>query len=300
MFSLIICTYNRDQYIYNTLKCIAENRYPTEKYEIVLVNNNSTDQTENECFRFQKDFSDIPIRYFVETNQGLSHARNRGIQEAKKDVLVFLDDDSFVDVDYLHNLEEYLHNYSDFTAFGGKIDPLFESGKTPAWLSKWTYTLVSAINLGNKVTLFKGTQYPVGANMGFRKECFEQYSLFNTALGRSKKNLMAGEEKDIFNRIKSDNGMIYYFPNVRVQHVIPESRTTKSFICKMGEGVGRSEKLRTLDISKSSYAKRIFSEIIKWGGSIVLCLGYILSLQPKKGTILLAFRWNVSKGLLKK
>ena len=300
MFTLIICTYNRDQYIYNTLKCIAENNYPAEKYEIVLVNNNSTDQTENECIRFQQDYPNTPYRYFIEMNQGLSHARNRGIKEAKGDILLFLDDDSFIAADYLNNLERNLINHPDLVALGGKIAPLFESGETPKWLSKWTLTLVSAIDLGNEITLFKGSQYPVGANMGFKKECFEKYGLFNTALGRSKKNLMAGEEKDIFNRIKEDDGKIYYFPNVKIQHVIPESRTTKKFVHKMGMGVGQSEKLRTLAISKRSYIKRVFSEVIKWGGSIILCLGYVLAFQSQKGTILLSFRWNVTKGLLEK
>lgn len=71
MLSLIICTYNRDKYIYNVLKSIAGNDYPHTDYEIVLVNNNSTDNTESECKRFQRDFPDIRFNYCVETNQGL-------------------------------------------------------------------------------------------------------------------------------------------------------------------------------------------------------------------------------------
>jgi hypothetical protein len=67
----------------------------------------------------------------------------------------------------------------------------------------------------------------------------------------------------------------------------------------MGQGVGKSEKLRTLDISKIAYFKRLFSEFIKWAASIVLFVWYCLIFQPQKGTKLLLFRWNVTKGLLK-
>jgi len=300
MLSIIICTYNRDKYIYNALKSIAENSFPFENYEIVLVNNNSTDNTENECKRFQNDFPQVNFNYFNEDQQGLSFARNRGIKESQGDFLVFLDDDSFVGKDYLNNLSDNLEKYPDCEAFGGKIIPKFENGETPKWLSKWTYSWVSAIDMGDNIREFKGNKYPIGANMGIRKAVLNNIGHFNTKLGRSKKNLMAGEEKDIFNRIKNLDKKIYYFPNINVQHVIPSQRTTDDYIVRMGRGIGMSEKLRTINISKTSYFKRLFSELIKWGGALVLFVGFCFRFQPQKGTKLLLFRWNVTKGLLTK
>jgi GT2 family glycosyltransferase len=236
----------------------------------------------------------------VETNQGLSYARNRGIAEAKGEILVFLDDDAFIGKDYLKNLEKNLENSSDFAAFGGKITPKFESGVIPKWLSKWSMGWVSAIDLGEKTRLFKGNIFPIGANMGFSRTIINKVGNFNTALGRSKKNLLAGEEKDIFNRIKAENGGIYYFPNIEVQHVIPESRTTSEYLTKMGIGVGVSERIRTLSISKTAFFKRLLSEMVKWAASIVLFFRYLILFQSQKGTKLLQFRWNVTKGLLQK
>ena len=96
MLSVILCTYNRDKYIYNVLKSLAENTLSPDQYEIVLVDNNCTDNTHSECDRFVKDFPEVTFRYFVETNQGLSHARNRGIRESKGDILVYVDDDATV------------------------------------------------------------------------------------------------------------------------------------------------------------------------------------------------------------
>ena len=70
MISVIICTYNRAKYIYDVLQSIALNDYPKSEYEIVLVNNNSTDNTEAEIARFASDYPDVQLRTFVETNQG--------------------------------------------------------------------------------------------------------------------------------------------------------------------------------------------------------------------------------------
>ena len=112
--SVIICTYNRDKYIYNVLKSIAENTLSRDKYEIVLVNNNSTDSTETECNRFCTDYSNVKFRYLIETNQGLSYARNRGIQEAEGNVVVYVDDDATIN-------KEYLQTYYDFFVKDDKV-----------------------------------------------------------------------------------------------------------------------------------------------------------------------------------
>lgn len=298
MISIIVCTYNRDKYLYGALQCIAANGFSADSYEIILVNNNSTDNTEKECIRFQSDYPEVNFRYFLETAQGLSFARNRGIKESRGEILLFLDDDSFVQKDYFVNLVRNLEDYPDADAFGGKITPLFESDVTPEWLAKWNKSWISAIDLGNRVRLFKKGKYPIGANMGIRRSCIEAVGDFNTKLGRSRKNLMGGEEKDIFNRIRNQGRKIYYFPDVEVQHVIPPSRTTKEFICKMGEGIGMSERIRTLDISRWSYMKRLFMELVKWGGTLVLWLCFALKGQFKKGNMLVVFRKMVTKGLL--
>ena len=299
MLSIVVCTYNRDKYLYGALQCIAENGFPANAYEIILVNNMSTDNTEAECQKFRNDYPNVNFRYFVEANQGLSYARNRGIEESRGETLLFLDDDSYIQHDYLKNLQRQLNDHPEADAFGGKIDPVFESGEAPKWLSKWNYSWVSAIDMGDKVCQFEGKAFPIGANMGIRKAMIEKTGVFNTQLGRSKKNLMGGEEKDLFERIRQQGGLIYYFPDVVVSHVIPPTRTTKDYVKRLGEGVGRSERIRTLGISKWKYLKRLISELVKWGGTTILWLGFALKGQFEKGNILFTFRRKVTSGLLK-
>ena len=297
MLSLIVCTYNRDKFIYSSLQKIAENGFSASGYEIVLVNNNSTDDTEKLCNKFQADYPQVTFRYFAETNQGLSFARNRGIAEAKGDWLVFLDDDAMLCPGYLANLTAYLQKYPDAGAFGGKITPIFESGETPNWLCSWTYSWVSAIDMGKEVMLFNGGKFPIGANMGISRAAIEKCGKFNTALGRNKKNLMGGEEKDIFNRIKAAGFRIYYFPDAAVEHVIPPQRTTSDFIGRLGAGIGASERLRCKAVGNATLLKRYVSEMVKWGATLVLLLFYMITFRPACGIMLVKFRWKVTTNL---
>lgn len=297
MISFVICTYNREKYIYECLSRLAKNT-AKEGWEIVLVNNNSTDNTAAECERFVADYKPTNYRYVEETQQGLSFARNRGIAEARGEWLVFLDDDAMVGVDYIGNLQYHLAQYPEAGAFGGAIEPFFE-GETPDWLNPWAMGFVSAIDLGAQVKAFPKKSYPIGANMGISRETIDKVGVFNTALGRTGNNLMGGEEKDIFNRIRQANIPILYFPNIRVQHCIPPKRTTKEFIAKLGDGVGLSEKLRTQSIGAFAYVKRLVMEAVKWCGTIVIWLYYAIQGYCSKGDILVLFRYHVTKGLLR-
>ncbi|MCQ2959703.1 MAG: glycosyltransferase [Bacteroidales bacterium] len=299
MISVIVCTYNRDAYIYKTLECIANNNFPLDEYEIILIDNNCTDNTVSECERFRKNFPDVPYFYFKELQQGLSFARNRGISEAKGDTIVFIDDDAYVQTDYLKNLKQNLEEHPEAMAFGGKITPLYESGNEPEWMSSWLIPIVSAIDKSPNIVAFEGKSYPIGANMGFRKNCLETIGLFNTALGRTKKNLLGGEEKDIFDRLHRNNMKILYFPTVALQHVIPESRTTMEYIRRMSYGVGVSEKIRCSG-KPFQYLKSIAKEAWKWCGSLVLSVLFLIKNQYPKAKAIIVFRWNVSMGLLTK
>ena len=297
MISIIVCTYNRADYLYDALESIANNGIPRNEYEIILVNNNSTDNTEEKCKLFAANFPEVNFRYFTENKQGLSFARNKGIAESKGDFLVFLDDDVVVKPNYLRNLKSNLDNTPDLMAFGGKITPRFEAGHPPKWLNRWMYSLISATNSPDKTQKYGKHKYPIGANMGFRRQCLEKSGYFNTELGRTGNILLGGEEKDIFLKIKGLGMGIYYFPDVEIEHIIPESRTTEEYIERVGIGVGISERIRCTSTGKQSLHKRHFQEFVKWCGTIVLAVYYTLTFRLQVAKVMLMFRKNVTKGL---
>lgn len=297
MISIIVCTYNRDKYIYDALESIANNDFPHNEYEIVLVNNNSTDSTEEKSKQFATKFPDVNFRYCTESKQGLSYARNKGITESKGDFIVFLDDDVVVKPDYLKNLKTNLDNTPDLMAFGGKIMPRFEAGHPPKWLNRWMYSLISATNCPDKAQKYGKRKYPIGANMGFKRQCLEKSGYFNTELGRTGNILLGGEEKDIFMRLRAKGITPYYLPNVEIEHIIPESRTTIEYIERAGLGIGISEQIRCTSAGKQCLRKRHFQEFVKWCGTIVLATYYAITFRPQTSKVMLKFRKNVTKGL---
>lgn len=298
MISVIVCTYNREKYIYNVLKSLADNTLPPNQYEIVLVDNNCSDNTRNECDRFVRDFPKVAFRYIVETNQGLSYARNRGIKESSGDVLVYVDDDALVNNAYLQTYSEFFEQHPDIDAAGGPIIPQYET-EEPAWMSPIIKSLLTGYKYhGDQPKEFPQNDYPGGGNAAYRASVFEKVGLFNVELGRKGDSLVGAEEKDIFDKMITQGMRFYYLPNAILYHIIPEKKLSKDYFDRLSYSIGKSERMRTKQIGKMKYMKRLLAEGIKWMASIVLCLGYTLSFSPTKGWKLIQFRRNVTRGLL--
>ncbi len=297
--SIIICTYNRDDFIAKCLDGVNNQTFDKTKYEVVLINNNSTDTTEQICLDFKKSNPDLNFNYFVEMKQGLSAARNRGIVESKAAILSFIDDDAIVCTDYVKEVSSFFNLHENVVALGGKILPLYETER-PNWMSKFLEPLMSVINLGDSDKEFPTNKYPIGANMVLRRDIINKVGNFNENLGRTGKNMLGGEEKDLFNRIRSAGGKIWYSAGPWVYHQVPDKRLTIEFINKQALGVGYSEKVRALDISKFELLQSVFSELFKWLASILLFVYYGIRFQAGKGMMIIKFRYWVSSGFLKK
>ena len=107
-----------------------------------------------------------------------------------------------------------------------------------------------------------------------------------------------GEEKDIFMRMYANKMKVLYVPDAIVHHRIPEDRTKSDFIKRQALGIGKSEKIRTIQLGLLNYILRIIKEVTKWIASIVLFFAYLFILKPHKGIMIVRFRYWVSLGLL--
>lgn len=294
--SVIICTYNREIYLRESLNCIAEQNLAKEFYELVVVNNNSSDSTDSICKKFKKDHSDLNFKYIIEKKPGLSFARNKGVEEADGDIIIFLDDDAMASDSYLSNISQFLSNNGEIIAGGGKIIPEYETQR-PDWMSSYLLPLVASLDLGNKIRIFPKNKYPIGANMFFRKKFFESYGYFKTDLGRKGNILMGGEEKDIFQRIRQHPNSIVYLPDAIVRHIVPEKRLQLDYIINNATGIGISERIRIENL-KASLFIMYMKEAYKWAGSIVLFLLFLLKFEYPKGSMIIRFRYFVTRGML--
>ncbi|WP_296620250.1 glycosyltransferase [Marivirga sp.] len=299
MVSVIVCTYNREKYLGRCLQHLADQRISPKAYEILIIDNKSTDSTASIAETFITDNEKLNTKYYLEQEQGHTFARNRGIKEAKGEILTFIDDDAFVRSDFIENIQTYFDTNHHVQAIGGKIVPVYEE-EEPKWMSKYLLTLVSAIDLGDKPKEFKGNKFPIGANMSFREKVFQQYGSFNTELGRRAGGLEGGDEKEMFLRLKKNNELIHYVPNVEVAHIIPEKRTQKEYIKGLGIGVGSSEMKRLKHSTITEKLKKFLDEGIKIGGTFVLFFIYLFKGRFSAASMLVKFRLWVLKGLLKK
>jgi glycosyltransferase involved in cell wall biosynthesis len=180
--TVILCTYNRWQSLARALESASALKLPgADRWEILVVDNNSTDKTrevvENFCRRYPGRF-----RYLFEPRQGKSHALNAGIREAHADVLAFMDDDVTVDPEWLRNLTASLR--ADYWAgAGGRILPQ-QTFRLPPWLSlseRYALGPLALFDLGSDtVELFEA---PFGTNMAFRRGMFDKHGGFRTDLG---------------------------------------------------------------------------------------------------------------------
>ncbi|MBR3937148.1 MAG: glycosyltransferase [Bacteroidaceae bacterium] len=301
MISVIICTYNRDKYIYNVLKSLALGTLEHSAYEIILVDNNCTDNTRSEVDHFCNVFPQVTLRYFVETNQGLSHARNRGIRESKGDILVYVDDDATVNPEYLKTYADWFASHPETDAAGGPIIPHYETGSEPKWMTYFIKRLLTGyLYFGDKARPFPGDNYPGGGNAAYRASVFEKVGLYNVQLGRNGDSLTGGEEKDIFDKMKREGMQFVYLPNAILYHSIPGYKLEADYFNRLTTGIGQSERARTLRIGKGLYRKRLLSELKKWCATIVLWCFYLVTFRPQRGNMLIKFRRNVTKALLGK
>src|SRR5262249_1481610 len=120
--SVIVCTRNRCHKLARALRSIDSAKIPANiAAELIVVDNNSSDRTREVVAEFSRE-SNIPVRYVVETSQGLCFARNRGIQESSAEILAFTDDDCVADANWITNISNAFLEAPNLAVVGGRVD----------------------------------------------------------------------------------------------------------------------------------------------------------------------------------
>jgi len=226
--TVIMCTYNRCQSLGRALESAASLALPESvEWEILVVDNNSSDQTrtvaESFCNRFPGRF-----RYLSEPRQGKSYALNSGIREAAGDILAFMDDDVTVDPDWLQRLTAGLQD-GEWVGAGGRIVPVWNSSP-PRWLSlESKYAAGPLVAFHPKPNAGELHQAPIGTNMAFRKEMFERYGTFRTDLGPRPGTELRNEDTEFGERLLASGERFHYEPSAIVYHPVPDNRINKKY-----------------------------------------------------------------------
>lgn len=294
--SAVICSYNRARFIINAVESIFGQEYDKRLYEVIVVDNNSTDNTLRLLAEYKAKHPDYNFSYYTEHNQGVAYTRTRCAKEAKGEIVAYLDDDSTAQPGWLASIAAFFDTHPATWSVGGKITPRFLTG-IPDWYSKYFFGLVGNFDQGPSVKKMTGARYPCGANMAFRKKVFDEIGYFNTDLGRRGSGLLANEEKDIYLRILAHHHDVHYLPHVEVLHSVEANKFDKAYVRRHSMGIGGGERLRLKGQPFALFMKFV-EYVAKWGYAIVYGIGFLLRGQWSKFVMLERFRWWVIKGLL--
>lgn len=260
--SVIVCTYNRSRLLAATIESLISQEF-NGKWELIVVDNNSTDDTKLVVESFIYKMTNI--RYVFESNQGHSFARNAGITSSTAKYIVFTDDDIFAEPNWL---KEIILTFDEdkVVAVGGPIKPVWPFNR-PEWLNKdWMLEplAVNEFNDAREKGYFVG-YYPYGANMAFRREVFNQCGLFATDLGRKRKKLLTNDDVEIMMRISESGQFIKFAANAVIHHKIDPERLTKHWYYRRFYWQGRSDAI--IDKRHGGFDKKRICDFVKMWAS---------------------------------
>ncbi len=242
--TVVLCTYNRARSLPEALESVATQTLQRSiNWEILVVDNNSSDETRQVVEGFQSRYPDR-IRYLFEPRQGLSNARNAAVRDARGDILAFIDDDETAGRGWLQNLTANLH-HGDWAGAGGPVVPRWNCARPPWLCSESSFVLGPLALFGAGLVDGQLTQPPVGANMAFRKEAFTRYGGFRTDLGRTGEKLLSNEDIEFGRRLLIAGQRLRYEPSALTYHPVEEVRVRKEYFLAWWFNKGRSDVLET-------------------------------------------------------
>ena len=296
--SIIICSYNRASYISEALDSLYHQSSGLDVFEVLIVDNNSTDNTDT-VYKIWRAVNPLgQFTYATETKQGASFARNKGALLAKGDWLCFMDDDAIATPNYVENILSHVKEQPNIVGFGGKIIPKYIP-EAPKWMSRYVSSLVGNFDYATVACPFENGKYPLESNMVVNKKIYEQVGGFNTDLPGVVGTLrIGGEGKELFFKIMALGHTIFYDPSILVYHVVEVKKLTKEYMYRVASGIGRGERTRTLNIGSIAYFNKIIEYLLKLGASLLLGMLYLLQGNPAKSWPVIQFRVDAIKGLL--
>lgn len=246
--SIIIPTYNRAGYLAKCLDALVLLNTDPMLFEILVIDNNSTDDTCKVVRDFATAHPNLLVRYVMEEKQGVSRARNRALAEARGEILYFLDDDSPPIPEWLNYLEAAFDDPQVGCAGGPSVLD-FQGQPVPPWLRGDMQGLISGYGLpfDKPTPLSRWDQFPLSCNMALRKEAIAHLDAFRDDLGRIGSVKLTGGETEMINRIHKSGWKIIYVPKAIVHHMVSPERLEKAYLYKIGYGHAASHIVLTSD-----------------------------------------------------
>lgn len=237
-YSVIICTWNRQSYLTQCLAGLKALTFPIDQFEILVIDNNSTDSTQKLVEEAQK--SQKNLRLVFEGFEGVTYARNRGIREASGDIVCFIDDDAVPKPDWLAELDAAWRSYPEMGLIGGRIIPNWGVPKIPKWMTQALVTTASGLDCGDSTEAARMGHYLIAANLSYRKSLLPS-DPFCFAFSRSAGKLNSGEESFLNFCLMAKGARALYAGRAAVVHFIAPDRLTLTWQARRYFAAGRCD-----------------------------------------------------------
>ncbi|MGI9106248.1 MAG: glycosyltransferase [Pyrinomonadaceae bacterium] len=240
--SVVISTYNRCDILPGALESVLAQKTGGVRYEVVVVDNNSTDRTREVIEAFINRGHSSNMQYVFEGRQGLSYGWNAGIERARAPIIAFTDDDTRVARDWVAAIKRAFDEHPEVDFVGGKVLPRWKS-TPPAWLTREHWAPLALADHGD-TTFYSNADYPVCfVSKSFRRAAFDRVGLFAPELGRIRDGIGSAEDHDLMLRLWRAGRQGMYAPSVVSHADVQPERLTKAYHRAWHTGHGKFSSL---------------------------------------------------------
>jgi glycosyltransferase involved in cell wall biosynthesis len=241
--TLVVTTYNRQALVLRALQSIAASDADPAAYQVLVVDNNSSDDTAAVVKAFIAAHPHLPLHYLFEARQGLSHARNKGLAAARGRCIAFMDDDQEIDARYL-SLLTAAFDRTGAACLGGRIF-YTNADALPDWLAPLV-DRIGQIDLGPETrALDERDPCLKGGNIAFLTQELRALGGFDPQLGRIGDALGAGEEDAVQATLRRQGKAIFYCPELVQYNVLLPEKWHKRYWREQAYARGRTDFLRS-------------------------------------------------------
>ena len=249
--SVIIPTYNRSELIGITLDSLMNQSYPRDRYEILVVDNNSNDKTA-EVVKNWEVISEGLVLYHFEPRQGSHFARNGIVKQAKGDILYFTDDDMIADENMLEKLISVFSKYPEVATATGRVYANWGK-EPPGWVLKYCNNGWLSLYDHEDDFFISDDDFGVfSCHQAVRKDVFIKAGGYNPDIVNGE--WLGDNETGLNIKIRSLGYKFAFVRESQTQHMIPPARMTQKYLNKRFANQGNCDSYT--NFRKYRYSKK--------------------------------------------
>lgn len=240
-FTIAICTYNGEQRIAEVLERLtAQANTENFSWEILIIDNNSTDRTARLIQDYQANWSSpYPLRYCLETRQGLAFARQCAVENARGEWVGFIDDDNLPETHWVAAAHTFGQTHPKAGAYGGIIRGQFEAEPPPGFEKVASFFLVGERSTQQFIYEKRYGILPPGAGLVVRKQAWlENVPAVLFLKGRVGNSMLASEDLEAVTYIQKGGWEVWYNPEMALDHKIDRHRLEQDYLVSLVRGIG--------------------------------------------------------------